>query len=176
MTSRSTQHMHLVTTSMCAWRMYLQKLSGLLKAGAPPILVLCILLLASRAVDLTEIYDCGELFAGDHAVSTALRDASFTVFSMDIKYTQNSPRPHAMNINTPAGFALALWGLLRMRPRGLLVMAPVCSSWVFLSRSTTQRSKTAPLGSDNVTCVEEGNLMVARCALLALICRWKNVT
>ena len=44
-----------------------------------------------------------------------------------------------MDMNTVNGFILALALVLKLAPGGVLVMAPVCSSWVFLRRLQTAK-------------------------------------
>ena len=50
----------------------------------------------------------------------------------------------------------------RMKSGGLLMCAPVCSSWVWMSRSVTLRSKILPLGDIRCATVAAGNLQVSR--------------
>jgi len=58
---------------------------------------------------------------------------------------------------------------------GLLWAAPVCSSWVFMSRGSTGRSATTPLGSSSSKSATEGNIMAGRCAALAMLAALLNV-
>ena len=61
----------------------------------------------------------------------------------------------------------------RMRSGSLLMCAPVCSSWVWMSRSTTLRSRILPLGDVSLASVAAGNLQVARLVLLlVLVSHW----
>lgn len=55
------------------------------------------------------------------------------------------------------------------------MLAPVCASWVFMSRGTTKRCQTYPLGDESVQCVRAGNLMVARVALMIRLLHSKGV-
>ena len=69
-----------------------------------------------------------------------------------------------------SGFALALNSAIRLVPGSVAPMGPVCSSWVFLSRSSSGRSYIHPIGSeDERDWVRESNVMAARVALLALV-------
>ena len=52
----------------------------------------------------------------------------------------------------------------------------VCSSWVWVGRSQTGRTKDTPLGWREQPCVEHANVMVARASLLQLLCVAKLVT
>lgn len=48
-------------------------------------------------------------------------------------------------------------------------LGPVCSSWIFLSRSSSKRSVTYPTGWEERSWVEAGNIMAARVALLIML-------
>ena len=62
----------------------------------------------------------------------------------------------------------------RLRGHGLLFAAPVCSSWVWMSRAF--RSKEHPLGDERVECVRQGNLQVARLVLVLLYASFLGCT
>ncbi len=68
-----------------------------------------------------------------------------------------------------SGFALATNSVLRLLPNGLCPLGVVCSSWVFLSRSSTKRHYVYPQGDDSSSTVANANVMNARVALLLLI-------
>lgn len=70
---------------------------------------------------------------------------------------------------------LALWAVLNVRPKGILFMAPVCSSWVFMNRGTARRDWAQPLGAAHLPHVSAGNLMTCRVALLCAVARWRGV-
>ena len=53
--------------------------------------------------------------------------AGWKAAACDIQYHQG------MDMSTVKGFILALALVLKLAPGGVLVMAPVCSSWVFMS-------------------------------------------
>lgn len=71
-----------------------------------------------------------------------------------------------MDFCSPAGFANAVYQTLRTSPGGGALHAPVCSTWVFMSRGSTLRSPTRPLGRGDSQKVADGNLHVARCGAL----------
>lgn len=52
----------------------------------------------------------------------------------------------------------------RLKTDALLFAAPVCSSWVWMSRSCTKRTPDNPLGDVSRPNVVAGNLQVSRCA------------
>ena len=74
-----------------------------------------------------------------------------------------------MDLNTCAGFALAVLLLLRTQPGGLLFLAAQCSSWVWVARSHTGRSKANPRGHETKPVVAEGNSLNDRAAHLCYI-------
>ena len=144
----------------------LPSMQKLAQAGIPWILMEVVLAICTHpAILMLTSIDAAELFAGDMAITEALRRFSYLCVPMDIRYA-----PEAMNILTPAGFGLALTLVLRMamNGKGLLWLAPVCSSWVFMSAGSTDRCRYFPLGnqSEESTCVKDANIMYARCILL----------
>ena len=85
----------------------------------------------------------------------------------DITYAESQ------NILSSNGFVSAMINCLRVRPGGKL-SAPVCSSWVYLSRGSTGRSAGYPLGSVAETCAD-ANYMVCRVVLLLFLCIAKQL-
>ena len=65
--------------------------------------------------------------------------------------------------------ALALVLVLRTCPGGLLFLAPVCSSWVFMCLGTSRRNRYDSLGNTDLRFVRDANKMVSRCAILILL-------
>ena len=78
------------------------------------------------------------------------------------------------NVLSSVGFVAALVACIRIRPGGGSLSAPVCSTWVYLARSSTGRSAGWPAGFDNSTC-RNANVMVARACLMIAICCAKQV-
>ena len=66
------------------------------------------------------------------------------------------------------GFCIALALALLLKPGGFSMNAPVCSTWVWMSRSTTGRRLWKPLGNRTKNC-KSANIMVARVTLLLYI-------
>lgn len=73
------------------------------------------------------------------------------------------------------------WGtageVMRLKVGGLLWGGVPCSSWVFLNRHTSKRSREAPLGDEGQPSVRRANLLVTRWTLLVLLavsrgCLW----
>ena len=75
----------------------------------------------------------------------------------------------SMDLTTPRGFSNAVFQLLNVRPGGGHTSAPVCSTWVFMSRGSTHRSVSNPLGRRDSDAVQIGNLLAARAICLLLI-------
>lgn len=75
-----------------------------------------------------------------------------------------------MNINSDAGFALAVLCILRLVQGGLAFFACQCSSWVWMSRASTGRSPSNPTGNEAAPSVIQGNASNNRCAILCVLC------
>ncbi|CAK0800827.1 unnamed protein product [Prorocentrum cordatum] len=63
---------------------------------------------------------------------------------------------------TPIGFVNAVLLAARLKSGGGTNAAPVCSTWVWLSRFSTKRRLWYPLGDPHVPCVKDANTMVSR--------------
>ena len=143
--------------------------------GVPALLLKVILLLAlNPAVPLTTTLDAAELFAGVSAITHGLRACGFSCVPVDITYCGDG----MMDILTPEGFSLCISLILRMgmQGQGLLWLAPVCSTWIFMSMGSTGRSWFNPLGDTWKACVQEANVMNARAVLLCILAGALGVT
>lgn len=109
--------------------------------------------------------DYVEIFAGERAVSKGLSSLGYVGVSMDIKYNPMH------DLSSPKGFIFAVFMILGIKRSGLLWLAPPCSTWVWLSRHSTKRSRACPLGA-GATCTTEANLLVTRVSVLILLA-WK---
>lgn len=70
-----------------------------------------------------------------------------------------------MDFMSPMGLLLAVQLLRRCKPGSVIWLGPPCSTWVFMSRSTTGRRASTPLGSSRRA--HEANTLVERmCAIL----------
>ena len=79
-------------------------------------------------------------FAGEMSVSRGLTAMGYTGASMDLR------RDKRHNVLQPVGLITLLALVMRLRPGALLWMAPVCSTWVWMSRGTTgRRELSGPL-------------------------------
>ena len=66
---------------------------------------------------------------------------------------------------------------LRLKPGSISALGPVCSSWVFLSRSSSGRSCLFPLGLESERAwVKDANIMNARVCVLLLILTFGHCT
>ena len=107
---------------------------------------------------------CVELCAGKGRINRFFEAMGCAGIALDKLYGDN------MNLTTQAGLALAVGAVLRLMPGGLLCGGPQCSSWVWISRSSTKRSKDNPAGDVRRDSVREGNKLAVACALLANLC------
>ena len=104
-----------------------------------------------------------DIFAGRARFTRWALWAGFTGIAFDLQYGNH------MNTNSDEGFALLLLCVLRVMPLGLLLLAPLCSSWGFLPMSITKRKACNPLGDPAVPMVAEGNLMNGRVACICML-------
>ena len=74
------------------------------------------------------------------------------------------------DIISPLGQLLVLQVLLRTKLGGGLLAAPVCSTWIWLTRSTTMRSVDYPLGRSQSREVLDANKQAAFLALVVTLC------
>ena len=95
--------------------------------------------------DVERNLDVVELWSGVGSVATAAQEAGFAEQPFDtsrVPGLTDSEGPRVTeNILLESGFLRALKLTLRLRVAGLLWMAPVCSSWIFLAFSHTKRHK-----------------------------------
>ena len=112
-----------------------------------------------------ESVDAVEFYAGRRTIQRAfVVHGDMQALAFDKSYDDE-----AQDFCKDIGFLHSIMLALRIRARGLSFWATVCSTWVFMSRSSTGRDVTCPLGSSRFTCVQEANLMVARFALLVRV-------
>ena len=136
---------------------------SLLRMGAPLFVLNAIyILFQCPATSNCHDLDSVEMFAGVSAVHRAMEAAMYRSAAYDVELGGE-----LQEIISLAGFCTALQYLRRLRPGGLVHWATVCSTWVWISRSSTRRSIIEPLGegprSDKV---KSANMMVSRMAAL----------
>lgn len=105
-----------------------------------------------------------EFFCGAATIATAFNTHDYPAIGLDIVC---NPLYH--DITLSSGFLYALWVVLSLKPNGLAWFATVCSTWVFLSRNSTGRSASEPLGRTHFEQVDNGNIQTGRSSLLALL-------
>ncbi len=108
---------------------------------------------------------CVEMWAGEGRVAVAAAEQGYSSDTVEIRED-----PANQDLTTKAGFEYAVGLVLRLAKGGLLMMAPVCSSWVFANVSNTKRSKTNPSGDLTYPPVLAGSVMAevaVFCMLLA---------
>jgi len=143
--------------------------NGLLRIGAPLVVIALVIQLASvPGIEMTPNVDFAEFYAGMHEVTRAQRQAGRRAVAYEINIAGDY-----MNILSNVGFALALHLMCRLNnvvvPVAANLHAPVCSSWIFLSRGTTRRSLAFPAGDPRCKIVQEGNQMLARTMSLIML-------
>ena len=94
-------------------------------------------------------------------MTRAFRRRGFLAIPFEIKLDEKT-----MDFMTCLGFGHCLLLALGCRSAAFSMNAPVCSSWVFMSRGTTKREIFNPLGDTSCLSVRVGNAMVARAVLL----------
>jgi hypothetical protein len=101
-------------------------LRGLAFVNAPQVFLKLIYLMLLRGL-LAEELDFLEFFAGAQAVTTAMQAQGWTALAYEIKKD-----PINMDIMSPSGFFCAISYVLKLKSGAGCLLAPVCSSWVFL--------------------------------------------
>ena len=114
-------------------------------------------LIVNRNLDLVD------LFAGKARIARWATLAGLHAIAFDKLYGEH------MDILTPVGLALIVLLVLRIKVGGLLAAGPQCSSWVWLSRKTTKRTKKNPHGAKSNQPVLDGNATNSSMALLCYL-------
>ena len=129
--------------------------------GAPKPL-LCILTMYMMIFPLEpDSYDMIEYFAGCATLSRGFEFRSFKAWAYELKLD------HILNdFLGLEGYLLAICLAFRLNTISLASFAPVCSSWVWISRSKTGRTVAYPLGFQDRYLVNAANIQVARCVML----------
>ena len=109
----------------------------------------------SAPLDCTQTLDHIAYFAGFANVTREFKDQGFVALSFEVKHDRQY-----QNILTDAGFLLACLYILKLKPSGSILLAPVCSSWVTINRGTSLRTPSNPLGNTDLKYIEEANRMV----------------
>ena len=141
-------------------------LARLRDMGAPAMCarLVALVFLAGLAGSKFTTYDAVEFFSGVESISNAFRGMGLSCYSYDYDHGQKE------DVNTDAGFVFGLILCLRIREGGFCWLAPLCSSWVWISSGTTLRSSVFPEGLTGNAACKYGNKMVARIMLYCWIC------
>jgi len=117
--------------------------------------------------------DVVELWSGVGSVAKAAFGLKVAVFD---KNRLPGETEATEDILTHVGFLLALSLVMRLRAGGLLTMAPVCSSWIFLCKKQTQRTASnGYVGNLDSKSVRDGNTMADVAALFYTVARARDV-
>lgn len=112
-----------------------------------------------------------ELFAGECSVTRGeFQEGRTDSIALDITHD-----PVTMDLTTPTGFLTACYHATCLRVGAGLLAAPVCSSFVYMSSGTSQRSHAQPLGQTKYPSVAQGNLLASRTLVIILIAASLNV-
>lgn len=115
--------------------------------------------------------DALELFAGQAQITLALQQAGFSMRAVD------ADSGHAEgNLLSYRGFQSALKLIMSLKPKGLLWLAPPCSSWVYMSSSWHKRdTKNQHRGATRWCDIREANSLGCVVAILVLVAYWREV-
>ncbi len=129
---------------------------------------------AALAAGFVESYNLTyvELFAGDRAWSRGMVLLGFEGRSWDARYNKS------MDLLTPTGFMLVVMSVLSMHVGAVLLAAPPCSSWIFMSRFSTGRWARI-LGDPCCASIRAQNALVGRLVYILVLCikrgvNWSN--
>ena len=134
------------------------------RSGIIPRNLLAIIAILLSHFQHGSVLDGVELFAGSHSVSAGMNRYGYSCLGLDCLTVHASD-----DINTTPGFIRALTYILALDTGGLLWAAPPCSTWVFLNKGTSGRTRTDPLGKVQHRSVSKANEQVARVVLLILV-------
>lgn len=104
-----------------------------------------------------------EYFAGCASISRGVVSQGGSAVAMDFSSVSGFD-----DINTPKGFIKCMIYAMGLEPNGFLFAAPPCSSWIWISRGSSQRSEKQPLGNTGHEKVRGANEQVARVLLLII--------
>jgi len=116
---------------------------------------------AKLEIPLGRCVDALELFSGKRAITRHTIKKGWVALSFD--------KLDGENILTAKGYQLAMEKVMSLRIGGCLWAAPECSSWVWISRSGSGRSKDKATGNAKLSRIDEANIMVSRLTNLLLL-------
>ena len=115
--------------------------------------------------------DALEFMAGEAEISKAVSRLGMSSVAYDKSYASCGIN----DINTKVGFHRAMSLAWRVRRHGCIWAAPVCSSWTWIGRNGSGRSKDEAHGDVSVARVRSGNCMVVRLVLIFLVAWTRGV-
>ena len=119
---------------------------------------------STRWLYLARDLDCAEIFSGVQSVVRAALEKGMRAQGVDKLLDPMD------DITTPEGFRRAVTLVMRLAPGGLLWLAPVCSSWVFMNSSKCKRTAANGYrGDEGYKPVQLGNIMAEATAFLILL-------
>ena len=135
---------------------------------APPEWVdaICMLMRDAEASDDLPLYML-EVFAGVGNIAKAFVARGMPALAFDRTYESETTE----DVLHEKGLHKCLAMLIRVREKGLVWMAPQCSTWVWVSRFTYKRSAKQPLGDETHPDVQEANLVADVVAKIIIVCR-----
>ena len=159
------QEVLLLCSIACTWNVEAVRLHSRVKP------ILCQIFgsdIRGNPLEPKEYHDFCEVFAGDGRFSESLRAFGWTGISLDIKHSKN------FDVLSPLGFCILLAAVWRIRRHGVLLMAPPCSSWIFLSMGSTGRRHEDYKGSGSHG-VKSQTRLISRMACVMELCRRRKV-
>eukprot|EP00969_Alexandrium_andersonii_P359604 15453574-Alexandrium_andersonii.AAC.1 len=156
--------------SICHRRARVQIVRQLVHVGAPWALIRFMWYALHAASDLKQDVDFFETFAGARAITSTYKEANQNAIPFEIK-----DDPAVFNFIGGLGFLLVCLISSKLKGGGGFVSAPVCSSWVWVNRSTSKRSTHNPLGDTSKPSVRQANEMITNLTLCLWILESKGI-
>jgi hypothetical protein len=104
-----------------------------------------------------------------HAITSAVLAQGKAAACFDRVYTELD------DMCTDRGYERSVGLVMRIKEQGNLWSAPVCSTWGYLARSTTKRSRGNPSGQIAFNRTRNANRMVVLMSMLTLLAWTRNV-
>jgi hypothetical protein len=126
--------------------------------------------------DLQRDVDVVELWSGVGSIVAAAQE--YKALPFDIARcpgVTDVAGPETEDITCQLGFEKAMKYVFRLRPSGLLFMAPVCSSFGFCNMRNTKRNRNNVCGDESNQSVRTGNLMAHIAAFFLCIALARDV-
>jgi hypothetical protein len=135
-----------------------------------PSAVMCLAFMIMSKVECEPDLDWTEQFAGMKSVTNAMLSAGRVAVPFEM-----CDDVIVQNILHCIGFVYCMTLALKVRIGGGTNTAPVCSTWTWMNRFTSQRSTFRPLGAVHLKSVSSANEMVSRVLMTLWILSAKRV-